>query len=81
MAMDRMLAGRSTRRHQIGLEPVGQQVTEVATATSRSAVSRKFVTQTQTALAELLSADLSRRYWGSPMRMPWRRCSGRPGAG
>ncbi len=60
MAMDRMLAGRSTRRrYQIGLEPVGQQVTEVATATSRSAVSRKLVTQTQTALAELLSADLS----------------------
>ena len=59
MAMDRMLAGLSTRRYQIGLEPVGQQVTEVATATSRSAVSRKFVAQTETALAELLSADLS----------------------
>jgi len=59
MAMDRMLAGLSTRRYQVGLEPVGQQVSEVATATSRSAVSRKFVTQTETALAELLSADLS----------------------
>jgi putative transposase len=59
MAMDRMLAGLSTRRYQIGLEPVGQQVSEVATATSRSAVSRKFVAQTETALAELLSADLS----------------------
>jgi len=34
MAMDRMLAGLSTRRYQIGLEPVGQQVSEVATATS-----------------------------------------------
>jgi len=31
----------------------------VATATSRSAVSRQFVTQTETALAGLLSADLS----------------------
>jgi len=59
MAMDRMLAGLSTRRYSIGLEPVGQQVSEVATATSRSAVSRKFVAQTETALAELLSADLS----------------------
>ena len=59
MAMDRMLAGLSTRRYQIGLEPVGQQVSQVATATSRSAVSRKFVAQTETALAELLSADLS----------------------
>jgi len=59
MAMDRMLAGLSTRRYQIGLEPVGQQVSELATATSRSAVSRKFVAQTETALAELLSADLS----------------------
>jgi len=59
MAMDRMLAGLSTRRYPVGLEPVGQQVSEVATATSRSAVSRKFVTQTETALAGLLSADLS----------------------
>jgi putative transposase len=59
MVMDRMLAGLSTRRYWIGLEPVGQQVSEVATATSRSAVSRKFVAQTETALAELLSADLS----------------------
>ncbi len=59
MAMDRMLAGLSTRRYQVGLEPVGQQVSEVATSTSRSAVSRKFVAQTETALAELLSADLS----------------------
>ncbi len=54
-----MLAGLSTRRYQIGLEAVGQQVSEVATSTSRSAVSRKFVTQTETALAGLLSADLS----------------------
>ena len=57
MALERMLAGLSTRRYQIGLEPVGQQVSEVATATSRSAVSRKFVAQTETALAELLNAD------------------------
>jgi len=59
MAMDRMLAGLSTRRYSIGLEPVGQQVADVASSTSRSAVSRKFVARTETALAELLSADLS----------------------
>ena len=40
MAMDRTPAGLSTRRYQIGLEPVGQQISEVATSTSRSAVSR-----------------------------------------
>ncbi len=59
MAMERMLAGLSTRGYRIGLEPVGQQVTEVAMSTSRSAVSRKFVAQTETALADLLSVDLS----------------------
>jgi len=30
MAMDRMLAGLSTRRYPVGLEPVGQQVNELA---------------------------------------------------
>jgi transposase-like protein len=59
MAMEKMLAGLSTRRYPVGLEPVGQQVTETASATSKSAVSRKFVAMTETALAELLAADLS----------------------
>jgi len=59
LAMDKMLAGLSTRRYRVGLEPVGEQVTEVATATSKSAVSRRFVAQTETALAQLLTADLS----------------------
>jgi len=59
MAMERMLAGLSTRRYGAGLEPVGQAVTVSATATSRSAVSRKFVAMTQTALADMLAADLS----------------------
>ncbi len=59
LAMEMMLAGLSTRRYPVGLEPVGQQVGEVARSTSRSAVSRKFVAQTETALAGLLSADLS----------------------
>jgi len=49
----------STRRYGVGLEPVGQQVTSLATATSKSAVSRKFVAMTQTALEDMLAADLS----------------------
>jgi putative transposase len=60
LAMEKMLAGLSSRRYApVGLEPVGDQVTATARSTSKSAVSRKFVTQTETALADLLSADLS----------------------
>jgi transposase-like protein len=58
MAMERMLAGLSTRRYGVGLEPVGRGVEETATSTSRSAVSRRFVKATETALAELMAADL-----------------------
>jgi putative transposase len=59
MALDRMLAGLSTRRYGVGLEPVGTRTEKAATSTSRSAVSRRFVAQTETALGELLAADLS----------------------
>ena len=59
MALEKMLAGLSTRRYPVGLEPVGQQVSETSSATSKSAVSRRFVAMTETALAELLAADLS----------------------
>ena len=59
MALERMLAGLSTRRYPVGLEPVGGQVDEKSSATAKSAVSRRFVAMTETALAELLSADLS----------------------
>jgi hypothetical protein len=59
MAMEKMLAGLSTRRYPVGLEPVGQHVSETSSATSKSAVSRRFVAMTETALAELLSQDLS----------------------
>jgi transposase-like protein len=54
-----MLAKLSTRRYRLGLEPVGTQVEQTATGTSRSAVSRRFVARTEHALAELLAADLS----------------------
>jgi putative transposase len=55
--VERMLAGVATRRHvQVG-EPVGSQLR--ARSVSKSAVSRRFITATETAMAELLSRDLS----------------------
>ena len=59
MAMQRMLAGLSTRRYPVGLEPVGDRVEKSARSISKSAVSRRFVAATETALAELLAVDLS----------------------
>ena len=59
VVMERMLAGLATRRHVAAAEPVGRVVTEQATATSRSAVSRRFIAATKTALAELLARDLT----------------------
>src|SRR3954469_15016458 len=64
MAMERMLAGLSTRRYPVGREPVGEQVTATASATSKSAVSRKFVTMTQTALTAL-AAELDKTHPGA----------------
>jgi putative transposase len=52
MAMGRMLAGLSTRRYPTGLEPVGQKIERVARSTSKSAVSRRFIAATETALGE-----------------------------
>src|SRR6476660_3653781 len=57
--MERMLAGVATRRHARTAEPVGTQVDKEAKSTSRPAISRRFVRQTETALAELVSRDLS----------------------
>jgi putative transposase len=59
MALERMLAGLSSRRYARGLEPAGAAVQDAASATSKSAVSRRFVAATETALAELMSRDLS----------------------
>jgi putative transposase len=59
LALERMLAKLSTRHYQHGLEPVGSQVEQTATGTSKSAVSRRFVAATEQALAELLAQDLS----------------------
>ncbi len=43
MAMQKMLAGLSTRGYRAGLEPVGQRVEDAAAATSKSAVSRRAI--------------------------------------
>jgi transposase-like protein len=53
-----MLAGLSSRRYTAGLEPAGQAVEAQATATSKSAVSRRFVAATETALADLMARRL-----------------------
>src|SRR5246127_1105124 len=59
VVMERMLAGVATRRHARTAEPVGEQVSMTAKSTSRSAISRRFVRQTETALAELMTRDLT----------------------
>lgn len=51
-------SGLSARRYGVGLEPVGGKVTGAASGTSRSAVSRRFIAATETALAELLARPL-----------------------
>lgn len=59
MALERMMAKLSTRRYGVGLEPVGAKVEAAARSTSKSAVSRRFVAATESALATMLAADLS----------------------
>jgi putative transposase len=58
LAMEKMLAGLSSRRYGAGLEPAGHAVEAQAASTSKSAVSRRFVAATETALAELMSRRL-----------------------
>jgi putative transposase len=58
LALEKMLAGLSSRRYPHGLEPAGQAVEAQAAATSKSAVSRRFVAATETALAELMTRRL-----------------------
>ena len=59
MTMAKMMAKLSTRRYRAGLEPVGTAVEARASSTSKSAISRRFVAATETALDELLARDLS----------------------
>ena len=56
VVVERMLAGVATRRHVEVAEPVGAVTSR---ATSKSAVSRRFVAATSEAMSELLSSDLS----------------------
>jgi hypothetical protein len=52
-AVDAPLPGRA------GLEPIGSSITQEATGTSKSAVSRRFLAASEHGLAELLAQDLS----------------------
>jgi putative transposase len=56
--MDRMLAGVSTRKFAAVGEPVGSEVEQSSTATSKTSVSEMFVERTATALSELMSRRL-----------------------
>jgi putative transposase len=58
LALEKMLAGLSSRRYVRGLEPAGQAVEDAAASVSKSAVSRRFVAATETALAELMGKRL-----------------------
>jgi hypothetical protein len=53
-----MLAGVSTRRYARAGEPVGSEIDAVARSTSKSAVSREFVSRTREHLIELMSRPL-----------------------
>jgi len=59
VAMERMLAGVSTRKYTRANEPIGQAIAETATSESKSSISRRFVTGTTKALDALLARDLS----------------------
>jgi putative transposase len=56
--MDRMLAGVSTRKFAVVGEPVGEDVEQEASATSKSTVSELFIERTRTALGELMARRL-----------------------
>ena len=59
VVMERMLAGVATRRHAHTAEPVSEKVSGPQKCMSRSAISRRFVLQTETALGELMARDLT----------------------
>ncbi len=56
--MDRLLAGVSTRRFASVGEPVGEEVEQDASSTSKSTVSELFIERTRTALSELIGRRL-----------------------
>jgi putative transposase len=56
--LERMLAGVSTRRYARTGEPVGEEIDAISRSTSKSAVSREFVSRTREHLIELMSRPL-----------------------
>ena len=56
--LERMLVGVSTRRYARTGEPVGSEIDAVSRSTSKSAVSREFVSRTRENLVELMSRPL-----------------------
>src|SRR5438552_761888 len=56
--MDRMLAGVSTRKYAGVGEPVGEEVEQESSATSKSTVSELFIERTTTAVGELMGGRL-----------------------
>lgn len=81
LALQRLLAGVSTRGYPVALEPVGRGVDVEARSTSKSAVSRRLVQLTDTSLADLLSLKRCRagRSWCQvcPVRVSMMRMSRR----
>lgn len=59
VVMERMLAGVATRSFVRVADPIGTTARSKARSTSKSSVSRRFVTGTRRALDELLARDLS----------------------
>jgi putative transposase len=57
--VERMLAGVATRSFERVAGPIGERARKAASSTSKSAVSRRFVTGTPKALDELLARDLA----------------------
>jgi transposase-like protein len=58
VALERMLAGVSTRRYAKCVEPIGQAHESSASGTSKSSISREFVERTERALDELMGRSL-----------------------
>jgi putative transposase len=63
VVLERMLAGVSTRRYARTGEPVGDDIEDVERSTSRSAVSREFVSRTRENLIALMSRPLAICAW------------------
>ncbi len=59
LALERILAGVSTRKYRRVQEPVGEQTEKRERSTSKSAISRAFVARTREALWHLMSRQLA----------------------